>query len=121
MLAFSRMECADMPRYDYKCEANGHVFEVTQSFNDEPGAICPEDGSKSERQMSIPHVIYKGSGFYTTDYKNSSSSTSNGSSSSSSSSSSSDSSGDSSSSSTTSKSSESKSSSGTRSSSAKTE
>ncbi len=96
-----------MPRYDYKCEANGHVFEVTQSFNDEPGAICPEDGSKSQRQMSIPHVIYKGSGFYTTDYKNSSSSTSNGSSSSSSSSSS-DSSSDSSSSSTTAKSSESK-------------
>lgn len=59
-----------MPRYDYKCEANGHVFEVTQGFNDEPGAICPEDGSKAERQLSVPHVIYKGSGFYTTDYKN---------------------------------------------------
>ncbi len=59
-----------MPRYDYKCEANGHVFEVTQGFNDEPVAFCPEDGSKAERQLSIPHVIYKGSGFYTTDYKN---------------------------------------------------
>ena len=100
-----------MPRYDYKCEANGHVFEVTQGFNDEPGAICPEDGSKSERQISIPHVIYKGSGFYTTDYKNSSSSTSNGSSTSSSAGS--DSSGDSGSSSASTKSSESKASSST--------
>ena len=63
-----------MPRYDYKCEKNGHIFEVVQGFNDDPVAYCPEDGSKGERQLSIPHVIYKGSGFYTTDYKNSSSS-----------------------------------------------
>lgn len=60
-----------MPRYDYKCEKNGHVFEVVQGFHDEPGAICPIDGSQAERQLSVPHVIYKGSGFYTTDYKNS--------------------------------------------------
>ena len=82
-----------MPRYDYKCVKNGHVFEVIQGFNDEPVAFCPEDGSKSERQLSVPHVIYKGSGFYTTDYKssgsNGSSSNGNGSSSSSSESSSS--------------------------------
>ncbi len=63
-----------MPRYDYKCEAKGHVFEVTQSFSDDPIAFCPEDGSKAERQLSVPHVIYKGSGFYTTDYKNNGSS-----------------------------------------------
>ena len=60
-----------MPRYDYMCEKHGHVFEVTQGFNDEPVAYCPEDGSPGQRQISIPHVIYKGSGFYTTDYKNS--------------------------------------------------
>ncbi len=78
-----------MPRYDYKCEAKGHVFEVTQGFNDEPIAFCPEDGSKGERQLSVPHVIYKGSGFYTTDYGSGKSSAStNGSSSDSSSSSS---------------------------------
>lgn len=59
-----------MPRYDYKCEAKGHVFEVTQSFSDDPVAFCPKDGSKAERQFSVPNVIYKGSGFYTTDYKN---------------------------------------------------
>ena len=69
-----------MPRYDYKCEANGHVFEVTQGFNDEPVAYCPEDGSKGERQLSVPHVIYKGSGFYTTDYKNNGNSSSSSSS-----------------------------------------
>lgn len=63
-----------MPRYDYKCEAKGHVFEVTQSYSDDPIAFCPDDGSKAERQFSVPHVIYKGSGFYTTDYKNNGSS-----------------------------------------------
>lgn len=71
-----------MPRYDYKCEANGHVFEVTQSFSDDPVAFCPKDGSKAERQFSVPHVIYKGSGFYTTDYKNNGSSSGSSSSSS---------------------------------------
>lgn len=86
-----------MPRYDYKCEKNGHIFEVVQGFNDEAVAFCPDDGSESVRQLSIPHVIYKGSGFYTTDYKSNGSngSSSNGSSSS-------DSSGDSSSSGSTS-------------------
>ena len=61
-----------MPRYDYKCDANGHIFEVTQAFTDDPVAFCPEDGSKGVRQFTVPHVIYKGSGFYTTDYGRSS-------------------------------------------------
>ncbi len=56
-----------MPRYDYKCRANGHVFELVQGFNDEAAATCPEDGSQADRQLSIPAVHYKGSGFYTTD------------------------------------------------------
>ena len=75
-----------MPRYDYLCEKNGHLFEVVQGFHDEAVATCPQDGSPARRQISVPHVIYKGSGFYTTDYKNSSNG-SNGSKSSSSSSS----------------------------------
>lgn len=57
-----------MPRYDYKCKSQGHIFEVTQSYYDEAVAICPKDGSEAKRQFSVPHVIYKGSGFYTTDY-----------------------------------------------------
>ena len=56
-----------MPLYDYKCE-NGHVFEEMQSFSSEPVATCGDCGSSATRQFSIPMVVYKGSGFYTTDY-----------------------------------------------------
>ncbi|MGA0275004.1 MAG: FmdB family zinc ribbon protein [Dehalococcoidia bacterium] len=65
-----------MPTYVYKCDENGHVFELIQGFNDEPGADCPTCGSASSRQITAPTVIYKGSGFYTTDYGSGSSSTS---------------------------------------------
>ena len=57
-----------MPTYVYKCNDNGHVFDLIQKFNDEPGANCPTCGSESRRQITSPTVIYKGSGFYTTDY-----------------------------------------------------
>ncbi len=56
-----------MPFYDYKCE-NGHVFEEMQSFSAEPVATCSDCGTKARRQFSVPMVLYKGSGFYTTDY-----------------------------------------------------
>ena len=56
-----------MPLYDYKCE-NDHVFEVMQSFSSEPVATCGDCGTLAKRQLSIPMVLYKGSGFYTTDY-----------------------------------------------------
>ena len=57
-----------MPRYDYRCRDNGHIFEMIQSFHSTPGAVCPECGAESDRQLSIPAVHYKGSGFYTTDH-----------------------------------------------------
>ena len=56
-----------MPLYDYKCE-NGHIFEEMQSFSSEPVATCGDCGSSARRQLSVPIVLYKGSGFYTTDY-----------------------------------------------------
>ena len=56
-----------MPIYEYKCE-NGCVFEEIQSFSSEPVAICKDCGIPARRQLSIPMVLYKGSGFYTTDY-----------------------------------------------------
>ena len=57
-----------MPTYVYKCNHDGHVFDLIQKFNDEPGANCPKCGSEARRQITSPTVIYKGSGFYTTDY-----------------------------------------------------
>ena len=57
-----------MPTYVYKCTNNGHIFDLIQKFTDDPGAECPTCGSESRRQITSPTVIYKGSGFYTTDY-----------------------------------------------------
>ena len=57
-----------MPTYVYKCTHNGHIFDLIQKFADDPGADCPNCGSESRRQITSPTVIYKGSGFYTTDY-----------------------------------------------------
>ncbi|MCI0779229.1 MAG: zinc ribbon domain-containing protein, partial [Chloroflexi bacterium] len=57
-----------MPIYTYKCEANGHEFELRQDFSASPEQVCPTCGSTSRRQIHAPTVIYKGSGFYTTDY-----------------------------------------------------
>ena len=61
-----------MPRYDYECLSCSNVFEMKQSFSDEPVADCPECGSRSRRKFHAVPVIYKGSGFYTTDYARSS-------------------------------------------------
>ncbi len=66
-----------MPTYDYKCENCGNTFEFFQSIKDEPLTLCPECGhEKLKKMVSVPAgLIFKGSGFYLTDYvkKNSSS------------------------------------------------
>ena len=61
-----------MPRYDYECLSCSNVFEMKQSFSDELVAYCPLCGSRSRRKFHAVPVIYKGSGFYTTDYARSS-------------------------------------------------
>lgn len=61
-----------LPLYDYQCTACGHSFELRQSFDSDPKAGCPECQGDSRRKFSVVPVIYKGSGFYTTDYKKSS-------------------------------------------------
>ncbi len=66
-----------MPLYDYKCD-NGHVFEELQRFADDPIENCTNCGSPAKRQLSVPMVLYKGSGFYTTDYGRNGSATNNG-------------------------------------------
>ena len=58
-----------MPTYEYRCP-KGHEFEVFQRISDEPGAVCPECGEKAERQLSAgAGLLFKGSGFYITDYR----------------------------------------------------
>jgi putative FmdB family regulatory protein len=57
-----------MPTYEYRCE-NGHLFEVFQSMFDAPVTTCEVCGAPVERVLFAPAVHFKGSGFYTTDYK----------------------------------------------------
>jgi putative FmdB family regulatory protein len=59
---------AAMPIYEYRCE-NGHTFEVIQSMSDDPVATCEVCGAPVERVFHPVAVHFKGSGFYSTDYK----------------------------------------------------
>jgi len=57
-----------MPTYEYRCE-NGHHFEEFQSMVAAPIEVCPVCGGKAERLISGGSgLIFKGSGFYITDY-----------------------------------------------------
>lgn len=68
-----------MPLYDYKC-TDGHIFEEMQAFSDDPISECRICGADAKRLLSVPMVVYKGSGFYTTDYGRNSSTRRDGSS-----------------------------------------
>jgi putative FmdB family regulatory protein len=58
-----------MPTYDYECSA-GHRFEIFQKMSDEPVSECPECGAASERKISGgAGFLFKGDGFYITDYR----------------------------------------------------
>lgn len=58
-----------MPTYEYKCPQCGSEFEAVRKMTAKPGARCPECGGKAERQLSASSLVFKGSGFYITDYK----------------------------------------------------
>ena len=60
-----------MPTYDYKCNACGHRFELFQSMSDKPKRKCPKCGKSAlERLIGLgAAVLFKGSGFYQTDYR----------------------------------------------------
>jgi putative FmdB family regulatory protein len=61
-----------MPTYDYQCEKCGHRFELFQKMSDAPAASCPKCGGKVRRLVGAgAAVIFKGPGFYATDYRDS--------------------------------------------------
>jgi len=63
-----------MPTYEYKCKNCEEVFEIFQKMTDAPLRDCPVCGGVLSKVISGGiGIIFKGSGFYTTDYKNSSS------------------------------------------------
>src|SRR4051812_14967318 len=63
-----------MPTYDYACTHCDHAFEVFQAFTDDALTECPECGGRLRKVFGSVGVVFKGSGFYRTDSRNSSSS-----------------------------------------------
>lgn len=59
-----------MPTYGYRCSQCGHELEVFQSMSAEPLRVCPECGGALRKLLYPVGVQFKGSGFYTTDYRN---------------------------------------------------
>ncbi len=66
-----------MPTYDYHCQACGHRFELFQSIVSDPVTDCPVCGKPEVVRVVTggSGLIFKGSGFYITDYKKQKSST----------------------------------------------
>jgi len=60
-----------MPTYDYLCDSCGHKFELFQSIKDNPIRKCPECKKLKLRRLfgTGAALVFKGSGFYTTDYR----------------------------------------------------
>jgi len=60
-----------MPTYDYLCDACGHEFELFQGINDPVQRRCPDCGKLKLRRLfgTGAAVVFKGSGFYQTDYR----------------------------------------------------
>jgi putative FmdB family regulatory protein len=59
-----------MPTYEYECQKCGHQFEVFQSIKEAPKKTCPECKGRVKRLLGTgAGIIFKGSGFYSTDYR----------------------------------------------------
>lgn len=58
-----------MPTYEYSCKDCGEIFDKKVSLKYRSDILCPECGSKNTKKLlSAPSIIFKGSGFYKTDY-----------------------------------------------------
>jgi len=60
-----------MPTYDYVCDGCGHAYELFQSMSDPVKRTCPKCGKKKLRRLigAGGAIVFKGSGFYKTDYR----------------------------------------------------
>lgn len=63
-----------MPTYQYACTACDHAFEIVQSFSDDALSVCPECEGRLRKVFNAVGVVFKGSGFYRNDSRNSSTS-----------------------------------------------
>jgi putative FmdB family regulatory protein len=60
-----------MPTYEYRCDACHHQFDLFQSIKDSPKRKCPKCGKNTLQRLigTGAAVLFKGSGFYQTDYR----------------------------------------------------
>ena len=58
-----------MPTYQYTCTECGEPLEAVQKFTDAPLTVCPACGGRLRKVFSAVGIVFKGSGFYHTDYK----------------------------------------------------
>jgi len=60
-----------MPTYDYICDQCGHEFEAFESIKADPQTVCPECSETTLRRKigAGAAILFKGSGFYQTDYR----------------------------------------------------
>lgn len=60
-----------MPTYDYECDHCGHRWELFQRITEDPITKCPECGKRKARRLlgTGAAIVFKGSGFYQTDYR----------------------------------------------------
>jgi putative FmdB family regulatory protein len=61
-----------MPTYGYRCRSCGNEFEILQKISDAPLQTCPKCAGKLDKMVYAAGIIYKGSGYYNTDYKSAS-------------------------------------------------
>ena len=67
-----------MPTYSYACTACDNKFDLVQAFSDDALTQCPECDGRLRKLFGKVGVVFKGSGFYRTDSRESAKSTSNG-------------------------------------------
>jgi putative FmdB family regulatory protein len=72
MVAFLEVVSAAMPTYDYRCQSCGARFEAWQKITDDPIETCPTCGGAVHRVVYPVGLVFKGSGFYKTDHRDSS-------------------------------------------------
>jgi len=63
-------EVVVVPIYEYECEACHHTFEAIQKISDKPIKKCVLCQGKVHKMLSAPGLLFKGSGWYVTDYAN---------------------------------------------------
>ncbi|WP_104117190.1 FmdB family zinc ribbon protein [Arthrobacter sp. B1805] len=56
-----------MPMYAYACKDCGHAFDIQQSFSDDSLTVCPECGGALRKKFNSVGVVFKGTGFYRND------------------------------------------------------